>query len=79
MSNQSAASSISSLERASKKSRKKQIVNKISKNVFGEFENFGGSDVANKLLLSRQKIQIYSFVFWENLQRTNLLTVLSDL
>ena len=56
MSNQSAASSISSLERASKKSRKQQIVNKISKNVFGEFENFGGSDVANKLIQKILKV-----------------------
>ena len=52
MSNQSAAPSINSLEHASKKSSKKQKVNKNSKFFFGEFEYFGGSDVANKLLLT---------------------------
>ena len=51
MSNQSAAPSINSLERASKKSSKRQKVNKISKFFLGEFEYFGGSDVANKLMI----------------------------
>ena len=32
-----------------------------------------------ELGVKKQKTQIRSFVFWENLRRANLLTVLSDL
>ena len=54
MLNQSAAPSINSLERASKKSSKKQKVNKILKKNIEEFEYFGGSDVVNKLDMTKK-------------------------
>ena len=56
MSNQSAAPSINSLESASKRSSKKQKVNKILKKKIGEFDYFGGSDVANKLIQKILKV-----------------------
>ena len=54
MSNQSAVPSINSLEHASKKSSKKQKVNKILKKNIEEFEYFGGSDVVNKLDMTKK-------------------------
>ena len=39
-----------------KKIKKKQKVNKILKFFFGEFEYFGGSDVANKLFYAKKHI-----------------------
>jgi hypothetical protein len=44
LSNHSASPSINSLERASKKSTKRQKVNKILKKKLGQFEYFGGFD-----------------------------------
>ena len=42
---------------------KKQKVNKILKIFFGEFEYFGGSDVANKLhVVKGQKISVAIFL-----------------